>query len=51
MATVAEAAMWKIGQLRPVGDRVRFVEVTVERAVELARELDESLTEKSLEDV
>jgi 5-oxoprolinase (ATP-hydrolysing) subunit C len=50
MATVAQAAFWKIGQLRPVGDRVRFREVTVEEAVALARELDASLTEKSLED-
>jgi urea carboxylase len=50
MATVAQAAFWKIGQLRPVGDRVRFREVTAEEAVALARELDASLTEKSLED-
>jgi urea carboxylase len=50
MATVAQAAFWKIGQLRPVGDRVRFLEVTVEEAVALARELDARLSEESLED-
>jgi biotin-dependent carboxylase-like uncharacterized protein len=49
-ATVAHAGFWKIGQLRPVGDTVRFREVTVEEAVELDRELDERLTEASLED-
>jgi biotin-dependent carboxylase-like uncharacterized protein len=49
-ATVAHAGLWKIGQLRPVGDSVRFREVTVEEAVELDRELDARLTEASLED-
>jgi urea carboxylase len=49
-ATVAHAGFWKIGQLRPVGDTVRFREVTIEEAVELDRELDERLTEASLED-
>jgi biotin-dependent carboxylase-like uncharacterized protein len=50
-ATVAHAGFWKIGQLRPVGDSVRFREVTIEEAVELDRRLDERLTEASLEDV
>ena len=48
-ATVVHAGFWKIGQLRPVGDRVRFREVTVEDAIALDRELDERLTEASLE--
>ncbi len=48
-ATVVHAGFWKIGQLRPVGDRVRFREVTVEEAITLDRELDERLTEASLE--
>ena len=48
--TVAHAAFWKIGQLRPVGDTVRFREVTVDEAVDLIRELDRRLTEESLED-
>jgi allophanate hydrolase subunit 2 len=31
-ATVAHAGLWKIGQLRPVGDSVRFREVTIDEA-------------------
>jgi 5-oxoprolinase (ATP-hydrolysing) subunit C len=50
-ATVAHAGLWKIGQLRPVGDTVRFREVTVDEAVDLGRELDGRLTEESLEEV
>jgi 5-oxoprolinase (ATP-hydrolysing) subunit C len=50
-ATVAHAGFWKIGQLRPVGDSVRFREVTIDEAVDLDRRLDERLTEASLEDV
>jgi 5-oxoprolinase (ATP-hydrolysing) subunit C len=50
IATVAHAGLWKIGQLRPVGDSVRFREVTVEKAVQLNRELDERLSEASLEE-
>jgi 5-oxoprolinase (ATP-hydrolysing) subunit C len=49
-ATVAHVGRWKIGQLRPVGDTVRFREVTIEAAVGLSRELDRRLTEESLED-
>jgi urea carboxylase len=50
-ATVAHAGFWKVGQLRPVGDKVRFREVTVDEALELDRELDARLTEASLEAV
>ena len=49
-ATVAQAGLWKLGQLRPVGDTVRFREVTLEEAVDLSRGLDQRLTESSLED-
>jgi urea carboxylase len=49
-ATVAHAALWKIGQLRPVGDSVRFREVTVAEAAELERELLTRLSESSLEE-
>jgi 5-oxoprolinase (ATP-hydrolysing) subunit C len=49
-ATVAHAGLWKIGQLRPVGDTVRFREVTIEEAVDLGNELGRRLTEESLED-
>jgi 5-oxoprolinase (ATP-hydrolysing) subunit C len=48
-ATVAHAGFWKIGQLRPVGDSLRFREVTVDEATKLDRELDARLTEASLE--
>ena len=50
-ATVVHAGFWKIGQLRPVGDHVRFREVTIEEAIALDRELDERLTEASLESI
>jgi urea carboxylase len=36
-ATVVNAELWKIGQLRP-GDRLRFVPLSVERAAELERQ-------------
>jgi urea carboxylase len=50
-ATVVHADLWKIGQLRPVGDRVRFREVAIDEAIELDRALNESLTSESLEQV
>ena len=50
VATVAHAALWKIGQLRPIGDRLRFREVTVQEAADLERVLRERLSEASLED-
>ena len=43
-ATVIHADLWKLGQLRPVGDSVRFREVTLDEALELDRALDLSLT-------
>ena len=48
-ATVSHGAMWKIGQLRPVGDRVRFREVSVDEALEFDARLAERLTEASVE--
>jgi urea carboxylase len=48
-ATVVHADFWKIGQFRPVGDRVRFREVTLEEALELERTVDESLSPAGLE--
>ena len=50
-ATVIHADLWKIGQFRPVGDQVRFREVTIDEAIELDRALDESLTAASLESI
>jgi biotin-dependent carboxylase-like uncharacterized protein len=48
-ATVVHADFWKLGQLRPVGDTVRFREVSIEEAIALDRALDEILTPASLE--
>lgn len=49
-ATIVHAARWKIGQLRPIGDRVRFREVTVDEAVDLEQELNARLSDDSLEE-
>lgn len=50
-ATVAHGAFWKVGQLRPVGDRIRFREVTLDEAIEIDNELTAQLTEASIENV
>jgi urea carboxylase len=50
-ATVAHAAFWKIGQLRPVGDHLTFRQVSIEEAAELERAQRELLSEASLEAV
>jgi biotin-dependent carboxylase-like uncharacterized protein len=50
-ATVVRAALWKIGQLRPTGDRLRFREVDLDEAIRLNRELEKTLTAPSLDDV
>jgi biotin-dependent carboxylase-like uncharacterized protein len=48
-ATVVHAALWKVGQLRPVGDHVRFREVTIEQAAAADQELGTRLSEDSVE--
>jgi allophanate hydrolase subunit 2 len=48
-ATVIHADFWKIGQFRPVGDTVRFREVSLDEAIEADRAVDESLTDTSVE--
>jgi 5-oxoprolinase (ATP-hydrolysing) subunit C len=48
-ATVAHAGFWKIGQLRPVGDHLRFRPVTVDEAAALERHQRDALSEASLE--
>jgi 5-oxoprolinase (ATP-hydrolysing) subunit C len=50
-ATLTHADSWKIGQLRPVGDRLRFVQVNAEQAAEREREQRDLLSEASLEDL
>ena len=47
--TIAHVGLWKLGQLRPVGDSVRFRELTVDEAVEQGRELDALLAEATRE--
>jgi biotin-dependent carboxylase-like uncharacterized protein len=49
-ATVIHADFWMIGQFRPVGDTVRFREVSLDEAVEADRALDQSLTDSSVEE-
>lgn len=49
-ATIIHAGLWKVGQLRPVGDHVRFREVAPEDALQLDRELDAQLSDRSTED-
>lgn len=49
--TIAHVGFWKLGQLRPVGDTIRFREVSVEEAVAQDRAMDERLTDASLEPV
>jgi urea carboxylase len=48
-ATVIHADFWKIGQFRPVGDTVRFLEVSIDEAIEADRELDAAVGSASLE--
>jgi 5-oxoprolinase (ATP-hydrolysing) subunit C len=48
-ATVVSADLWKIGQFRPVGDHVRFREVTIEEATELDRKVTEALSAANLD--
>jgi urea carboxylase len=44
-ATLVQAATWKVGQLVPGRDTVRFREVTVEEAVRLAETLDREIVD------
>ncbi len=48
-ATVIHADFWKIGQFRPVGDTVRFREVSIDEAIEAERALAAVLAESTLE--
>ena len=48
-ATVVHASLWKLGQLRPIGDHVSFREVTFDEAVELDKELDARLSADNVE--
>ncbi len=48
-ATLIHADFWKIGQFRPVGDTVRFLEVSIDEAIEADRAVDAALGSGSLE--
>jgi 5-oxoprolinase (ATP-hydrolysing) subunit C len=48
--TVVHGDLWKLGQLRPVGDRIRFRDVSVEEALELDRSVNETLTAANVEE-
>jgi biotin-dependent carboxylase-like uncharacterized protein len=48
-ATLVHASTWKAGQLVPGRDVVRFKEVTIEEAIELARRLDARVSQNSIE--
>jgi urea carboxylase len=48
-ATVIHADFWKIGQFRPVGDTVRFREVSIDEAIAADRAVDAALSADSLE--
>jgi urea carboxylase len=49
--TVVHGDLWKLGQLRPVGDRIRFRDVSVEEALELDRSVNETLSAANVEEV
>lgn len=50
-AGVAYGAMWKLGQMVPGRDHIRFKEVTIEEAADLARATEALIDESSLERV
>ena len=49
-ATVVHADFWKIGQFRPVGDTVRFREISIGEAIDAERALVATLSEASVEE-
>lgn len=48
-AVVAKAAMWKLGQMVPGWSYIRFKEVTLEEAITLLKQQDETIHESNLE--
>ena len=48
-ATLISASTWKVGQLMPGRDTIRFKEVTIEQAIQMAREIDATISERSIE--
>ncbi len=48
-ATLISASSWKVGQLMPGRDTIRFKEVTIDEAIQMARALDTTISERSIE--
>jgi urea carboxylase len=48
-ATLVSASTWKVGQLVPGRDTIRFKEITIEEAIQMARALDAAISEQSVE--
>src|SRR3989442_198892 len=48
-ATLIYASTWKVGQLVPGRDTIRFKEVTIDQATQLAASVDETIAESSIE--
>lgn len=48
-ATLIYASTWKVGQLVPGRDTIRFKEVTIDQAIELAGSIDGRISERSIE--
>lgn len=51
IATVVEAALWKLGQLRPGSDVILFKEIGIDEAVALAHTMRENLSVANLEGI
>ncbi len=45
VATIVHGAIWKLGQIRPGSDTIRFKAVSLEEAIELDRELTARIEE------
>jgi 5-oxoprolinase (ATP-hydrolysing) subunit C len=48
-ATLVYASTWKVGQLAPGRDIIRFKEVTITEATQMAQDIDQRLSEVSIE--
>jgi len=48
-ATLIYASAWKVGQLVPGRDTIMFKEVTIEEATQRARDLDATISERSID--
>ncbi|HET6504126.1 MAG TPA: biotin-dependent carboxyltransferase family protein [Amycolatopsis sp.] len=51
IGTVVHAGLWKVGQLRPGRDTIRFREVALDEALELAEEVDRAADPRGYEEL